>query len=80
MSGYVRRILAEPPDITKEQYEHLKTDFIYEIRKIGVNINQIAKKYNEYAYTEPSKDLMDKMERISDLARTVTKSIEGREG
>ena len=38
----------------------------YEIRKLGVNINQIAKKYNEYAYVEPSLDLLDKMNQDCD--------------
>ena len=37
---------------------------IYEINKIGVNINQIAKKYNEHQYVESSADLLDKLDEV----------------
>lgn len=71
MSEYMRRILAEPPSVTAEEFKHVQLKLLYEIRKIGVNINQIAKKYNEYFYTEPRKDLLDKMDRIEGLTKEV---------
>lgn len=71
MSEYMRRILAEPPPVTAEEFKHVQLKLLYEIRKIGVNINQIAKKYNESFYTEPRKDLLDKMDRIEGLTKEV---------
>ena len=71
MSEYMRRILAEPPPVTAEEFKHAQLKLLYEIRKIGVNINQIAKKYNESFYTEPRKDLLDKMDRIEGLTKEV---------
>jgi hypothetical protein len=41
-----------------------KARMIYEINKIGVNINQIAKKYNEHQYVESSADLLDKLDEV----------------
>ena len=75
MSEYVRRVIVTPPPVTQEEFENVKMQLLYEIRKIGVNINQIAKKYNEYYYVEPREELMDKMERIEDLTKQILKVI-----
>lgn len=74
-SEYVRMNIAIPPPVTRKEYDNLKLDLIYEIRKIGVNINQIAKKYNEYRLTEASEELMDRMDRVQELVKRVVDSI-----
>ena len=46
MSDYIRRVSARPPNVTKDEFEDSVTRVIYEINKIGVNINQIARSVN----------------------------------
>lgn len=75
ISEYVRRNIALPPSVTRKEYDNLKLNLIYEIRKIGVNINQIAKKYNEYRLTEASEELMDRMDMIQKLVKKAVNSI-----
>ncbi len=75
ISEYIRIQVADPPDVTREEYESVNTNLIYEIRKIGVNINQIAKKYNEGRFVEPSDDLMDRMDELKNLVLEVRKII-----
>ena len=64
MSELIRDSVIHPPQITRSEYNELRRLILYDIRKIGNNINQIAKKYNEYAYVEPSLELMDQMNKI----------------
>ena len=61
MSDYIRMVSARPPD------DELIDRAIYEVHKIGVNINQIAKKYNENEYVMPSERLLEKMDRVYEL-------------
>lgn len=75
VSEYVRTNIAFPPPVTKKEYDNLKLNLIYEIRKIGVNINQIAKKYNEYRLTEASEELTDRMDKVQELVKQVVSSI-----
>lgn len=75
VSEYVRRNTALPPPVTRKEYNRLKLELIYEIRKIGVNINQIAKKYNEYRLTGESEELMDRMDQIQRLVERVVNDI-----
>lgn len=44
MSEYIRSIAKCPPEVTRDEFEGSILQMIYEINKIGVNINQIAKK------------------------------------
>ncbi len=76
MSKYVRDACINPPNVTRAEYNEIRAMIHYEIRKLGVNINQIAKKYNEYAYVEPSLDLLDKLNKIIDLMYKITDRIE----
>ena len=78
MSEYVRRNVASPPDITREEFEDLKMEVLYELKKIGVNINQIAKKYNEYAYVEPREELLTMMGRTEELVAELINEIRKR--
>lgn len=68
MSDYIRRVAARPPDITRKEYNEEISKVIYEIHKIGVNINQIAKKYNENEYKEPSEYLLSQLDVVYGLA------------
>lgn len=76
ISKYVRDSVVNPPSVTRAEYNEIKSMINYEIRKLGVNINQIAKKYNEYAYVEPSIDLLDKLNKIIDLMYEINDKIE----
>ena len=67
MSDYIRRVAAKPPEVTKEEFNSSIQKTIYEIHKIGNNINQIAKKYNENNYIEPSEVLIQRLGEIYDL-------------
>ncbi len=80
ISEYVRRNIAVPPEVTRTEFNQLQQEYIYQIRKIGVNINQIAKKYNEYHYTQPRKDLIDRMDRINKLSETVVSILRKKGG
>ncbi len=75
ISEYVRRNIAIPPSVTRKEFDQIQRDFIYEIRKIGVNINQIAKKYNEYRYTQPRQELLEELGQIETIARQFIKII-----
>ncbi len=72
VSDYIRRVAARPPDVTKSEFDTSVQKTIYEIHKIGVNINQIAKKYNENTYVEPSEVLMRQLEEIYRLMRNLS--------
>ena len=67
MSDYVRACILNPPEVSRKEFNAIKAMINYEIRKLGVNVNQIAKKYNEYVYVEPSIELIDKLNKIIDL-------------
>ena len=72
MSDYIRRVSARPPYFTRVEFYDSVTRVIYEINKIGVNINQIAKKYNENRYVKPSEELLRLLEQTNELLRSVT--------
>ena len=50
---------------------------IYEINKIGVNINQIAKKYNEHNYVEPSEELLCKLDEVYGMMKHTIRIMKG---
>ena len=54
-----------------------KARMIYEINKIGVNINQIAKKYNEHQYVESSADLLDKLDELYAMMKSTIRIMKG---
>lgn len=80
VSEYVRRNIAAPPEVTRAELNQLQQEYIYQIRKIGVNVNQIAKKYNEHRFTEPKKELIDRMDRIEKLSETVVSMLREKGG
>ena len=58
-----------------KEFLEIKMELIYQLRKIGVNINQIAKKYNENLYTAPSAVLMDRMDRVEAITKQIADTI-----
>lgn len=76
VSDYIRHIAARPPDVTREEFEMSIQRTIYEIHKIGVNINQIAKKYNENGYTQPSESLNQNLGEVYQLMYSLIECIQ----
>lgn len=70
MSEYIRSIAKCPPEVTRDEFEGSILQMIYEINKIGVNINQIAKKYNEHNYVEPRADLLEKLDEVYGMMKS----------
>ena len=77
MSEYIRAVAKCPPDITRDEFDASIARMIYEINKIGVNINQIAKKYNEHQYVEPSADLLDKLDEVYAMMKSTIRIMKG---
>ena len=70
LSDYVRRnSLAandEAPD--SKEFITMQSEFIFQIQKIGVNINQIVKSYHNYCFTPADKEeLLQNLEEIKSL-------------
>lgn len=66
MSEYVRDIIKEPPPVTQQQFEQQICKNVQEIHKIGVNINQIARRYNAMEIPYASEELL---KRLTDLEK-----------
>lgn len=65
--------LAADPKIRSAMQE-----LLYEINKIGTNINQITKRHNSRVYTkEDKKQLSDGMERLEDLMEEIREMCSG---
>lgn len=77
MSEYIRSVAKCPPDLTRDEFDASIVRMIYEINKIGVNINQIAKKYNEHQYVEPSADLLDKLDEVYAMMKSTIRIMKG---
>ena len=77
MSEYIRSVGKCPPDVTRDEFDTSIVRMIYEINKIGVNINQIAKKYNEHQYVEPSADLLDKLDEVYAMMKSTIQVMKG---
>lgn len=74
-SEYMRRVCLMPPEITREEFKDKIVKPIFEINKIGVNINQIAKKYNEHEFTEPRDELLDELREVQKLLLSIRQEI-----
>ena len=77
MSEYIRSVAKCPPDVTRDGFESSIVRMIYEINKIGVNINQIAKKYNEHNYVEPSEELLCKLDEVYGMMKHTIRIMKG---
>ena len=76
-SEFIRSVAKWPPDVTWDEFDASMGRMIYEINKIGVNINQIAKKYNEHQYVEPSADLLDKLDEVYAMMKSTIRIMKG---
>ena len=77
MSEYIRSVAKCPPDVTRDEFDASIVRMIYEINKIGVNINQIAKKYNEHNYVEPSEELLFKLDEVYGMMKHTIRIMKG---
>lgn len=77
MSEYIRSVAKSPPDVTRDEFDASIGRMIYEINKIGVNINQIAKKYNEHQYVEPSDELLCKLDEVYAMMKSTIQIMRG---
>ena len=77
MSEYIRSVAKCPPDVTRDEFESSIVRMIYEINKIGVNINQIAKKYNEHNYVEPSEELLCELDEVYGMMKHTIRIMKG---
>ncbi len=77
MSEYIRSVAKRPPDVTRDEFDASIGRMIYEINKIGVNINQIAKKYNEHQYVEPSDELLCKLDDVYAMMKSTIRIMKG---
>ncbi|MGF7018767.1 putative Zn-dependent peptidase [Lachnospiraceae bacterium PF1-21] len=78
MSDCLRSImLADIPQKNKHVLESL-LKLQYELRKIGVNVNQIAKDYNSQFYNEKDKkNLFMLLEKINELEKQIVNEVLG---
>lgn len=65
LSGYIRDCVLEQSGIKKESYKREIKNLSYQIRKIGVNINQVAAKINSgYRGMDAVSTLLENQNRI----------------
>lgn len=77
MGAYLRLIIIDTPKVTYSDLEYVLNELIYQIRKIGVNINQIAKKYNEGQYTAPRMEILKYQRELLFLVNRATSIVAG---
>lgn len=84
MSDFVRGVIKSPPPVTQEQFEQTIQDNVREIHRIGVNVNQIARRYNSMDIPKASVELLEEMEQlekynyeISQLLRSILVQLNG---
>ena len=77
MSEYIRSVAKCPPDVTRDEFESSIVRMIYEINKIGVNINQIAKKLNTggSVYQADIEEIRERQDQIWQLQRRILSSL-----
>ena len=73
--AYARKMLIDGYIIVVDYTEQKK--LAAEINKIGVNINQIAKKYNEHNYVEPRADLLEKLDEVYGMMKSTIRFMKG---
>ena len=73
MSEYIRSVAKCPPDVTRDEFDASIVRMIYEINKIGVNINQIAKKVNSTGDLYPE-EMQELKEMVKELWRILRSS------
>lgn len=75
-SAYLRQLIYDKTPETREDYQLIK-DLIYEINRIGNNINQIAKFFNSGFFSEgEKKKLFALMQRLNEEIEKVSRRNE----
>ena len=76
MSEYIRSIAKCPPEVTRDEFDGSILQMIYEINKIGVNINQIAKRVNAGGsiYQADMEEIRERLDEIWQLQRHILSS------
>lgn len=82
LSGYIRKcILTESGYAAKINQQRELKNLMYQVRKIGVNINQAAKKINGGYYTAGTGVmLLESMEEINRKMEELKECLEGQDG
>lgn len=76
-SGYLRNLLLQSSNYKNISLLKQMNSLRYEIRKIGVNINQVAKKVNSgFGTKEDIAELQIKLEEVRELLRKYEKEVE----
>lgn len=80
LSGYIRKCaLRESGYRNLERMEKERKDLTYQVRKIGVNINQAVKKINSGAGGMAAQDLQVSLEELNRKFDTLLRRMEGKE-
>ena len=72
MSEYIRSIAKCPPEVTRDEFEGSILQMIYEINKIGVNINTVCRRINSTGrfYQDDIDELKEKMDAVWQLLKS----------
>lgn len=73
-SGYYRKHLLAETNYKNEELKRIQKRLVYEIRKIGVNINQVTKKINAGYGTHA--DLRDLKDELGEVEKLLKKTME----
>lgn len=74
-SEYLRKLINDKEIVHKEDYMQIK-ELIYEVNKIGKNINQIAKLFNSGFFSETEKrKLFALMQKLNDEVANISKGF-----
>lgn len=79
VSKYIRAMLFRKTvsGVTQEDLDDLKNNLIYQVRKIGVNINQIAKAANSMYFDDRDRsELFLEQERLTNLMKKCLEKLE----
>lgn len=77
LSDYIRACMLERSGYHSAMIKHQLTELSYEIHKIGVNINQIAKKTNAgYGTLNDVNTIKDNQKKIEELLEAVKEKVD----
>ncbi len=80
LSEYFRQCADGSPGFTISEYEKEVVKAVYEIRRIGVNLNQIAKKYNENLYVAPRDEVLQAAKEVMEVSKRMVDFLMERRG
>ena len=77
LSDYLRSQLERPREITSKDVDEIRKKMLYEINRIGNNINQIAHHYNAYGVDDIAYELVEYMKELKEIAISINKKLKG---